>query len=311
MTRPAVLCLEDELTTLAELGELIERSNYPVIKASSGSEAVGIAQIRKIGLLLADIKMPGLDGIDVACAIQEMQPDMPVAFFTAYSDDPQYRQRVRDAKLNVSAWIPKPVVGDKRRQLLSTVKHEMDLSLMRDMIERWIGRGWVLTEALAAAEAIAPTLDILEDTLRALKEQLVPPDSPEKVISDLLQALVKVRACFGIIEERQLAFYGLKEIALSRLGNVYEHFDQDTRRMALLIRMAVRQMSGLTLTSEQLDALEYALTKLANNEVEKSDRRDCRRRFRRAGIETMITLGPKTPELLDIYDEDEGEDELL
>jgi len=292
-----------------ELQELFETYHYPVVTASSGEEAVELARTQTIGLLLADIRMAGMDGIDASHAIQQMQPDVPVILFTAYSEDSRYRQRVRDAGLKVSAWIPKALVNI-RDQLLLKVKYEMDRRLMRDMVTAWTSRGLSLTAAWAALEAMLPMLELSEEAFRDLKEELSPPDSPQRVLSDLSRALANVREHLNEIEERQFPFDKLKDIALSRLHSVYEHFDQDTRRMALLIRMAVRQMKGLTLTSEQFDVLEYTLTKLADNEVGTSSRRDCRRRLRRAGIETMVTLGPRTPELIEIYDEyDESEGE--
>jgi len=174
-----------------------------------------------------------------------------------------------------------------------------------------IACGLSLIDALAAVRAIMRHQGLSEEALRDLEKQLAPLDSPEQVITDLSLALGKVREHFDVVEDRQFAFDDLKATALSRLREVYAHSEQDIRRMALLVRMAVRQMKGLTLTSEQLDVLEYTLTKLADNEVGTSSRRDCRRRLRRAGIETMVTLGPKARELIEIYDEsDESEGDL-
>jgi len=310
MNNTAVLYVEDDTNARQELEEFIG-NNYPVVTAASGVEAIEIAQTSTIGVLLTDILMDPPDGIDAARAIQKIQPDVRIAFVTAYSDDPVYRQRVDEYGLNVAEWIDKPLLGNARERLLIIIEREINLRLMFAMVREWDDRRRTLAKGLAAAEAIASDLGIEIGSVRALREHIGASCSREQVIMELLEALERVRDNLDEIEERQSRFDHLKETALSRLRERCFDVDQDTRRMALLIRMAVRQMRGLELTDEQLDALEYSLEKSRKGEVETRDRRDCRRRFSLVGIQTMITLGPRTRELIEIYDGYEEDEEEL
>lgn len=312
MRKRSILHLEDEPTARRELTERIERKHFDVLSAESGTRAVEIAKKHRIGLLLADIKMPRPDGIDAARMIQRMHPDIPVVFVTAYSDKARYKRRVVEDDLNVADWIPKPVLRSEFSRIESVASRVIDLHLLRDMVNEWTKCGWSLPQALAGAESAARVLRISKDVICELRADFGAGQSPKRAVEDVEQALNEVQASFDSIEDRQLAFGTMKELVLSQLDTAFTHTDQDTRRMALVLRMAVRNMSGLELTPAQLDALEVALGKLRNDEVSSRDRRECRWRFRRAGIETMISLGPKTRELIEIYDEfDEDQEDTL
>jgi len=120
-----ILCLEDESTARNELSELLRTRDCNVLPAESAKQAVALAQSNKIDLVLADIKMNGeIDGIDAAKEIQNIYPGSKLVFVTAYSNDHQYRQRVLNSNVHVSAWIDKPLIGTSRRHLLSIIKYE-------------------------------------------------------------------------------------------------------------------------------------------------------------------------------------------
>jgi CheY-like chemotaxis protein len=309
MIIPPIICAEDEDAARWELQEALGQ-RYPVRAVGSASEAVETARRDGISLLLADIKMPngGMDGIDAAREIRALYPRVPVVFVTAYRDDPHYRQRVLEARLAVSGWIAKPLIDDSRRELESVVKREMDLGLMRRMVDACDARGLTLGQTWAAVDALASAYGLSEEAFARLQEELGM-DSLPNVITDLLRALDRVRTHYDDVENRQLSFHELKDVALTRLPSVCRYLDQDTRRMALLMRMAVRQMKGLELTPEQLDALEYALVKLRDNQVSEEDRSGFRWKLRQVGIQTTLSLGQKSADLLEIYDEyDESEE---
>ena len=55
--------------------------------ASSGSEALRVAAEGGIDLLLTDLKMPGMDGDELASKLRYQHPDLRVLYLTGYSDD--------------------------------------------------------------------------------------------------------------------------------------------------------------------------------------------------------------------------------
>ncbi|WP_262690742.1 sigma-54-dependent transcriptional regulator [Kordiimonas aestuarii] len=88
MTHERVLIVEDELTQITLLEGVIARAGFTVEKAMSGAEAVKRLLDRtlpKIDVVLLDLVMPGMDGIEVLEAIRPKHPDLPVVMLTAHS----------------------------------------------------------------------------------------------------------------------------------------------------------------------------------------------------------------------------------
>ena len=83
-----VLVVDDEeaLRTLA--AKLIERRGHKVLTAGSGTEALGLfADGAKIDLVVLDVMMPGLDGLQTLEALRERGHQLPVLLLTAQSGD--------------------------------------------------------------------------------------------------------------------------------------------------------------------------------------------------------------------------------
>ena len=69
MSLPAeILLVDDEATIRLTLGAMLERAGYGVTVADSGEEAVTLLERQAFDLLLVDMKMPGMDGVQVIAA---------------------------------------------------------------------------------------------------------------------------------------------------------------------------------------------------------------------------------------------------
>ncbi len=100
-----VLIAEDEPIVRMDLRELLESQGYQVIgEASDGQSAIDIARKEKPDVIIMDIRMPGMDGIEAAKILTE-EEIAPLIFLTAYSD----RELVEKAKeVGVIAYLVKP-----------------------------------------------------------------------------------------------------------------------------------------------------------------------------------------------------------
>ncbi len=77
---------EDETIIRLDLAAMLQRAGFEVVaEASDGLEAVDLAASSAPDIALLDVKMPGLDGIDVARKILEQRP-IPVVIVTAFSE---------------------------------------------------------------------------------------------------------------------------------------------------------------------------------------------------------------------------------
>jgi CheY-like chemotaxis protein len=82
----SVLIVDDTPENLLLLEALLHGLDVNVAQARSGAEALREAQTREFALILLDVRMPDMDGIQTAARIREPSPSaqMPIIFLTAY-----------------------------------------------------------------------------------------------------------------------------------------------------------------------------------------------------------------------------------
>jgi CheY-like chemotaxis protein len=90
---PSVLIVEDEPLLLMVAAEVMRDAGYSVFEAGEGRSALSILEKNPdIDLLLTDIKMPGMNGYQLAEAGLALRPDLKVLLMTGYAQDPVPRQ---------------------------------------------------------------------------------------------------------------------------------------------------------------------------------------------------------------------------
>jgi len=81
-----ILVVDDEESVRLLYKEELEEEGYSVITAEDGEEAIRKVSLRRPDLITLDIRMPGMDGIEVLHRIREMDKDIPVIMSTAYGE---------------------------------------------------------------------------------------------------------------------------------------------------------------------------------------------------------------------------------
>ena len=79
-----ILLVDDHKNARILLNELLSGVGYRVLEAKDGKEAMGLVEIEPIDLVITDLKMPGMDGIELTRAIRRMRPDLPIIVYSAY-----------------------------------------------------------------------------------------------------------------------------------------------------------------------------------------------------------------------------------
>ena len=81
----AILLAEDDESMRRFLKKALERAGHIVVDASQGDEALTELQLREFDLLLTDIVMPVMDGIERARQAAEIDPEMKIMFITGFA----------------------------------------------------------------------------------------------------------------------------------------------------------------------------------------------------------------------------------
>jgi len=95
----------------------VRQGQYVLHFADSGEEALRrLAEIRpELIVILSDINMPGMDGLELLREVRRLPPELPVLMVTAYGDD---ERRRRADELGAAAFLTKPVDFDQLKQQL-------------------------------------------------------------------------------------------------------------------------------------------------------------------------------------------------
>jgi DNA-binding NtrC family response regulator len=105
---PTILVVDDELLICQQLERLYTHSGYNVAVCSSVEQALKRLEQGDIDLVVTDIRLPGLSGIELTKRIHETYPDVPVIVITGYGD---IENAVEVLKLGASDYIVKPFSG--------------------------------------------------------------------------------------------------------------------------------------------------------------------------------------------------------
>ena len=79
-----ILVVDDEKNYLTILSAVLEDEGFEVLTAPGGFEALEVHKSSDLDLILTDMKMPKMDGIELLENIKESDPDLPVIMMTAH-----------------------------------------------------------------------------------------------------------------------------------------------------------------------------------------------------------------------------------
>jgi DNA-binding NtrC family response regulator len=99
-----ILVMDDDLLALESLENYLKRADYTVVTAGSAREAVERARGIPCDVALLDMKMPEMDGFQVAAMLSQFQPDLRVIMFTGYAS---LETEARAAQLDFYEYLPK------------------------------------------------------------------------------------------------------------------------------------------------------------------------------------------------------------
>ncbi len=142
INRAKVLIADDDEVIHHLLTTILEQKGYEVLSAANGNEAVKIAQTEQLALVIADIRMPGLNGMEVLKNIKEIDQDTEVVIITGYASLDTAAEAVRHGAYD---YITKPFGSiekfaniaeraiEKRRLRVENKKKNFELEVLYDV----------------------------------------------------------------------------------------------------------------------------------------------------------------------------------
>ncbi|MEX2600269.1 MAG: sigma-54 dependent transcriptional regulator [Balneolaceae bacterium] len=156
-----ILITDDEKSIRNTLREILEYEGYTVLEAEQGEEALDILAEKQIDLMLLDIKMKGMDGIDVLKNVMDRKLGIPVIMISGHGN---IQVAVEATKMGAYDFLEKP--PDLNR-LLVTLRNALEVRKLSDEnrkmrselhgIKEMIGESHALEEIRTVIKKIAPS----------------------------------------------------------------------------------------------------------------------------------------------------------
>ena len=161
--RPRLLVVDDDRAILTLIGTIALAEGFDVATTVSGEDAMTQLAHRPADLVLLDLRMPGVTGLDVLRAIREINPKCKVVLMTGFGT---IDSAVEAVKLGALDYLTKPFDLQRMRQLLATIRDDAAqrrevLTMEGDLAQRlefcgMVGRGPAMQETFSLIRRLAP-----------------------------------------------------------------------------------------------------------------------------------------------------------
>ncbi len=161
-TSARILIVDDEEEVRDLLAKVLERNGYQVTVMSNGGSALAFLEDEPVDLVLTDVRMPGIDGMEALRSIKELRPETVVIILTGFGSIDQAVQAVKDGAYD---YINKPFKID---EMLLTIQKALDdrrlhhevTTLRQEVRTRYhfaslIGKSRAMQEVFALIEQVA------------------------------------------------------------------------------------------------------------------------------------------------------------
>lgn len=165
-SRNRVLIVDDEVFFLEAIDEILTEGGFDTVRAEDGESALERAADPAIGVVVLDVRLPDMDGIQVLACIREMRPELSVIMLSASTDQEIVLEALR---LGAADYLAKPL-------------HDEELVLA-------VGRALEGFEANAARRRLRERIDRLVEGMERLS-QIVRLAAPEERVEVLRQGIV-------------------------------------------------------------------------------------------------------------------------
>jgi DNA-binding response OmpR family regulator len=120
MMKSNVLIVDDEPVARKSLTDILRLEGYNVASVPNGQAAVEYVRTNHIDLMIVDLRMPGMDGLEVVQVVNQMAPDTEIVLLTAYASTETAIQALR---LRIHDYLQKPAPP---AQIVASVKMGLD-----------------------------------------------------------------------------------------------------------------------------------------------------------------------------------------
>jgi two-component system nitrogen regulation response regulator NtrX len=141
MVRPAILIVDDEKGVQTSVQGILEDAGFDSQSASSGEEALEFLLKKEFPVVLLDIWLPGIDGLQALAKIRQIAPETIVIMISGHGS---IETAVRATKLGAFDFIEKPLSLEKTLLVVKNALHQYQLELENRLLKEQIEQKYVM-----------------------------------------------------------------------------------------------------------------------------------------------------------------------
>ena len=122
--RVKILVVDDEAIVRESLRDWLSDAGYQVLTAENGPKALAIIETERVGIVITDLVMPGMDGIELMKRAKENQPNIEVIIITAYGSIPTAIAAMKEGAYD---YIEKPFCPERAELLVKKLAEHQEL----------------------------------------------------------------------------------------------------------------------------------------------------------------------------------------
>ncbi|MBN2576534.1 MAG: sigma-54-dependent Fis family transcriptional regulator [Deltaproteobacteria bacterium] len=155
-----ILVVDDELSIRISLGDLLRRDGHQVDVADSAEPALEMLKTQSFNLLLVDIKMPGMDGLEMLKLVKEHDPDAPVVMMTAYGS---IDSAVEAMKLGAIDYVVKPFDPMEIGMLIERILEDQSIRREHQLLKHQVRTCGSYGPMIGRSPAMSKLFELVED----------------------------------------------------------------------------------------------------------------------------------------------------
>jgi DNA-binding NtrC family response regulator len=148
---PMILIVDDEKHISAALASLVKAEGFKALVRSDGAAALETIRTQSPHLMLTDLKMPGMDGMELMRRAKDLDPDMPIVMVTAYAE---VQGAVKAIKAGAHDYLPKPFNNQEVVRIIHRALSERDLKRKVRELSNRLQENIPLKEAMGPSDAV-------------------------------------------------------------------------------------------------------------------------------------------------------------
>jgi len=111
-----VAAIDDDRRVRESIQSMLESAGYDAVTFESGEAFLESGALSGVACLVADVRLPGIDGLELQRRVRRDRPNMPIIFITAHDDDDVRRRAVKEGAV---AFMVKPFDGGELLELIA------------------------------------------------------------------------------------------------------------------------------------------------------------------------------------------------